>query len=222
MTIHIPADALTDFCAEIFACAGCEPEEAGRVSASLVDANLTGHDSHGVIRVPRYVDWVRTRRPHSQSVDRTSCRHSGDRRRRRPLRLRPDDGADGGRHWGGESEGDRPFRNLAAQFRPHRPCRRVGRARRGGWIDLDPFRQRRRLDPGRAVRRTRAAAVDGAVLRRRSPRGRPARRARFRNLAGRGRQGQCRKPRRQAAAARRLDRSRRRVLRRSRADLWAR
>jgi uncharacterized oxidoreductase len=60
MTIHIPADALTDFCAEIFACVGCEPQEAGRVSASLVDANLTGHDSHGVIRTPRYVDWVRT------------------------------------------------------------------------------------------------------------------------------------------------------------------
>src|SRR6202034_2180414 len=60
MTIHIPPDPLTDFCAEIFARAGCEPEEAGRVSASLVDANLTGHDSHGVIRVPRYVDWVRS------------------------------------------------------------------------------------------------------------------------------------------------------------------
>jgi hydroxycarboxylate dehydrogenase B len=60
MTIHIPADALTDFCADIFACAGCEPQEAGRVSASLVDSNLTGHDSHGVIRVPRYVDWVRS------------------------------------------------------------------------------------------------------------------------------------------------------------------
>jgi uncharacterized oxidoreductase len=60
MTTHIPADALTDFCAKIFACAGCEIEEAGRVSASLVDSNLTGHDSHGVIRVPRYVDWVRT------------------------------------------------------------------------------------------------------------------------------------------------------------------
>src|SRR5580692_9165878 len=60
MTIHIPADALTDFCAEIFACVGCEPQEAGRVAASLVDANLTGHDSHGVIRTPRYVDWVRT------------------------------------------------------------------------------------------------------------------------------------------------------------------
>jgi hydroxycarboxylate dehydrogenase B len=60
MTIHIPADALTDFCAEIFARTGCGTEEAACVSASLVDSNLTGHDSHGVIRVPRYVDWVRS------------------------------------------------------------------------------------------------------------------------------------------------------------------
>ena len=59
MTIQIPAGALTEFCAEIFARVGCRSEEARRVSASLVDANLTGHDSHGVIRVPRYVDWVR-------------------------------------------------------------------------------------------------------------------------------------------------------------------
>jgi hydroxycarboxylate dehydrogenase B len=60
MTIHIPTDPLTDFCAEIFARVGCRSEEASRISASLVDSNLTGHDSHGVIRVPRYVDWVRT------------------------------------------------------------------------------------------------------------------------------------------------------------------
>jgi hydroxycarboxylate dehydrogenase B len=60
MTTHIPAKPLTDFCAEIFARVGCQSEEANRISASLVDANLTGHDSHGVIRVPRYVDWVRS------------------------------------------------------------------------------------------------------------------------------------------------------------------
>ena len=58
MTVHIPADPLTSFCAEIFARVGCAPDEAERVSASLVDSNLTGHDSHGVIRVPRYVDWA--------------------------------------------------------------------------------------------------------------------------------------------------------------------
>jgi len=59
MTIHLPADRLTEFCAEIFVRVGCRDEEARRVSASLVDANLTGHDSHGVIRAPRYVDAVR-------------------------------------------------------------------------------------------------------------------------------------------------------------------
>ena len=60
MTIHVPAGALTDFCAEIFRRVGSRPEEARAVAASLVDANLTGHDSHGVLRVPRYVDWVRS------------------------------------------------------------------------------------------------------------------------------------------------------------------
>ena len=59
MTIHIQARALTDYCAEVFERVGCRPEEARQISASLVDANLTGHDSHGVIRVPRYVQAVR-------------------------------------------------------------------------------------------------------------------------------------------------------------------
>jgi uncharacterized oxidoreductase len=60
MTVHIRADALRDFCAEAFEHVGCSPEEARRVAASLVDANLTGHDSHGAIRIPRYLDWVRS------------------------------------------------------------------------------------------------------------------------------------------------------------------
>ena len=58
MTIHIAADTLVDFCAEVFERVGSRPEEARQVAASLVDANLTGHDSHGVIRVPRYVAWA--------------------------------------------------------------------------------------------------------------------------------------------------------------------
>jgi uncharacterized oxidoreductase len=60
MTINISAGALADFCAEAFERVGCHSEEAHRVAASLVDANLSGHDSHGVIRVPRYLDWVRS------------------------------------------------------------------------------------------------------------------------------------------------------------------
>jgi hydroxycarboxylate dehydrogenase B len=60
MTIPIPAEELTTFCAAIFERVGSSPEEARAVAASLVDSNLTGHDSHGVIRVPRYVAWVKT------------------------------------------------------------------------------------------------------------------------------------------------------------------
>lgn len=37
---------------------GCPVDEAERVAFYLSLANLTGHDSHGVIRVPRYVDWI--------------------------------------------------------------------------------------------------------------------------------------------------------------------
>jgi uncharacterized oxidoreductase len=60
MTIHIQAGPLTDFCAEVFEHVGCRAEEARRIAASLVDANLTGHDSHGVNRVPLYVYWARS------------------------------------------------------------------------------------------------------------------------------------------------------------------
>ena len=45
---------------EIFTQSGCSRKEAERVSIRLVKANLTGHDSHGVIRTARYVDWLKT------------------------------------------------------------------------------------------------------------------------------------------------------------------
>lgn len=45
--------------AEIFAAAGCSDAEGARIGHRLVRANLTGHDSHGVIRIPRYVQWMR-------------------------------------------------------------------------------------------------------------------------------------------------------------------
>ena len=45
--------------AAIFEKAGCEAAEAERVAAHLVEANLVGHDSHGVIRVASYVQWLR-------------------------------------------------------------------------------------------------------------------------------------------------------------------
>ena len=45
--------------AEIFVAAGCSAEEGARIGGRLVMANLTGHDSHGVIRIPRYLQWMR-------------------------------------------------------------------------------------------------------------------------------------------------------------------
>ncbi|MBM0207587.1 Ldh family oxidoreductase [Micromonospora sp. STR1s_5] len=54
----IAVDRLLALVTDIFAAAGCSPEEARRVAEGLVDANLTGHDSHGVARVSRYVDWL--------------------------------------------------------------------------------------------------------------------------------------------------------------------
>jgi uncharacterized oxidoreductase len=56
--VTIKVEALTALVAEIFAGVGSSPEEGERVAGSLVGANLAGHDSHGVIRVPRYVAWV--------------------------------------------------------------------------------------------------------------------------------------------------------------------
>ena len=51
----IEADRLERFVADIFAAAGCGPDEARRIGRYLVSSNLAGHDSHGVIRTPRYV-----------------------------------------------------------------------------------------------------------------------------------------------------------------------
>lgn len=59
MTVLIEARVLETFISDIFLAVGCSREEAARVAANLVDANLTGHDSHGVIRTPRYVIWLK-------------------------------------------------------------------------------------------------------------------------------------------------------------------
>lgn len=45
--------------ARIFSQVGCQPKEADCIASHLVDSNLVGHDSHGVIRVPPYVAWAR-------------------------------------------------------------------------------------------------------------------------------------------------------------------
>ncbi|TVQ29939.1 MAG: malate/lactate/ureidoglycolate dehydrogenase [Geminicoccaceae bacterium] len=51
-------EELTGLVTALFSAKGASHGEAQDVAASLVGANLTGHDSHGVVRVPRYLDWI--------------------------------------------------------------------------------------------------------------------------------------------------------------------
>jgi hydroxycarboxylate dehydrogenase B len=55
--VTVNAAKLEAFVADIFAKAGCSRPEADRIGRYLTIANLTGHDSHGVQRVPRYLQW---------------------------------------------------------------------------------------------------------------------------------------------------------------------
>jgi uncharacterized oxidoreductase len=52
-------EALKKLIQDIFVAASCRHHEAERIAHYLVEANLVGHDSHGAIRVPKYVEWVR-------------------------------------------------------------------------------------------------------------------------------------------------------------------
>ena len=56
--IRISDMSLRDLVTDIFTTAGCSQAEAARIATALVGANLAGHDSHGVIRVPLYLRWL--------------------------------------------------------------------------------------------------------------------------------------------------------------------
>ena len=55
------ADAkLREFAKSLLLAGGALPEEAAIVAQSLVEANLRGYESHGVMRMPQYIDSVRS------------------------------------------------------------------------------------------------------------------------------------------------------------------
>ena len=58
MSHTLSAADLTARVAAIITAAGSSAEEAQTVASYLVLANLSGHDSHGVGMVPRYIDAV--------------------------------------------------------------------------------------------------------------------------------------------------------------------
>ncbi|MBO6519825.1 MAG: malate/lactate/ureidoglycolate dehydrogenase [Rhodospirillales bacterium] len=57
---RVSADGMTRLGADIFERAGASAGEAHAISANLVNSNLNGHDSHGVVRIPRYLMWEKT------------------------------------------------------------------------------------------------------------------------------------------------------------------
>ena len=57
MPIFVP-DELIGVGVEIFAAAGVPRGEARTVAGQLVDSNLAGHDSHGIIRLPQYINTI--------------------------------------------------------------------------------------------------------------------------------------------------------------------
>jgi hydroxycarboxylate dehydrogenase B len=56
-TLHAPT--LLDFAARLFTAVGVPEADASVVAENLVGANLRGHDSHGVLRIPQYIDFLR-------------------------------------------------------------------------------------------------------------------------------------------------------------------
>ena len=59
-TKSLMAEPLRRLVRAIFEAAGCQPGEAECVARHLVEANLTGHDSHGIVRIPWYFQAMRT------------------------------------------------------------------------------------------------------------------------------------------------------------------
>ena len=51
----LTADELRDLAARVFLSRGVPEDDAATVSDILIEANLRGHDSHGVIRIPKWV-----------------------------------------------------------------------------------------------------------------------------------------------------------------------
>lgn len=57
--MRIEHDVLQEFVEAIFRAAGSDPTEAAIVADHLVLANLSGHDSHGVGMIPRYIENIK-------------------------------------------------------------------------------------------------------------------------------------------------------------------
>src|SRR2546425_13378123 len=58
--VQVSADELKNFVRNLFLAVGVADGDAAEVANSLVESNLRGHESHGVLRVRSYLDQLRT------------------------------------------------------------------------------------------------------------------------------------------------------------------
>ena len=57
-SVTVQVDPLKTIISTTFIKLGCSNVEATRIAERLAGANLRGHDSHGVIRAPRYANYI--------------------------------------------------------------------------------------------------------------------------------------------------------------------
>ena len=62
----VSGDSLKAFTKDIFQAADVSEEHAEVWADMLVWANLRGMDSHGVLRIPRYIDYIRNGNIHAR------------------------------------------------------------------------------------------------------------------------------------------------------------
>ena len=58
--VRVAAETAETLVCDVFHHAGCSRAEAERIANRLTGANLRGHDSHGIIRTGRYLEWLRS------------------------------------------------------------------------------------------------------------------------------------------------------------------
>ncbi|MDA9113972.1 malate/lactate/ureidoglycolate dehydrogenase [Alphaproteobacteria bacterium] len=56
--IRVKVKDAIELISEIFQAKACNDYEAKTIAERLCGSNLKGHDSHGIVRVPRYVEWM--------------------------------------------------------------------------------------------------------------------------------------------------------------------
>jgi len=180
MSHTLKADHLQATVARILEAAGSSPAEARQVAANLVLANLSGHDSHGVGMLPRYVDAVA----------------EGGLKPNAAVRVNLDIGTLmglDGQHGYGQIVGVQAMELGIARAKQHGSCiftlahaHHLGRIGHfadgdGAGAGVDALRQRALAAGGRALGRRRRALRHQPVLHRHSARRRGALRARLRD-----------------------------------------